>query len=154
MPENRSLQKSHAFWIEQTRSVAERSLPQDVPVGAIIVNAAGEVIAEGWNTREQDADPAGHAEMMALKLAGAVLQNWRLTDCTLYVTLEPCPMCASAVIQARLSRIVFGAWDPVQGACGSVFNMTTYYPESVEVTGGIQEAACRAQLQDFFQTIR
>lgn len=148
------MRNDHHHWMTQAQAIAMRSLPQDVPVGALIVDAQGRLIAEGWNLREADFDPSAHAEIVALKRAGALLKNWRLNGCTLYVTLEPCPMCASALIQARISTVVFGALDPVQGAMGSLFNMGSFYSNSVEVIGGIQEDACREQLHQFFRQTR
>jgi tRNA(adenine34) deaminase len=145
---------SHDSWIQKALIVAERSLPQDVPVGAIVVDASHTVIGEGWNTREQASDPTGHAEMMALKNAAKHQGDWRLTDCTLYVTLEPCPMCASAILQARVSTVVYGATDPIQGALGSALNLATLYTTPVTVRGGIGEADCKTQLQDFFKARR
>ena len=127
----------------------------EVPVGAVLV-FDGELVAEGWNTREKDRDPTGHAELMALRLGGKKLDRWRLNGCTLYVTLEPCPMCAPALAQAQLDRVVFGASDPKLGAAGSVFSMLERpeYPHRPEVIGGVMEAECQAQLQAFFREAR
>jgi tRNA(adenine34) deaminase len=127
----------------------------EVPVGAVLVHA-GRVVATGWNTRETQRDPTGHAELMALRLGSEALGRWRLTGCTLYVTLEPCPMCAPAIVQARLDRVVFGAYDPKLGAAGSVFSLIERpeYPHRVEVIGGIMEAECQAQLRAFFESRR
>lgn len=141
-------------WIHHAQALAEKSLPQDVPVGAVIVDENGNIIGEGWNTREQDQDPTGHAELLAIRQAGMVRQNWRLNGCTLYVTLEPCPMCASALLQSRISQVVFGAYDPVQGALGSALNLTELYRNPVHITGGIDEKACQKQLQEFFKAQR
>lgn len=129
----------------------------DVPVGAILVqNATGEVIARGRNTREVMKTVLGHAEINAISDACAALGNWRLEDCTLYVTLEPCPMCAGAILHARVSRIVCGAMDPVAGAMGSVWALHRHPVENKHVgfeTGCLEEE-CRAILQDFFQNRR
>lgn len=146
--------KTHEYWMQQARALAENSLPEDVPVGAIILNASGEVLGQGWNERERRHDPTAHAEMLALREAGDSLKNWRLSDCILYVTLEPCPMCASAILQARLPAIVYGADDPIQGGVGSVLNLASYYPHPFESIGGIQEEACRELLHQFFQRRR
>lgn len=145
---------THDIGIALARELAMRSMPQDVPVGALVVDPSGAVIGEGWNTRERDADPMGHAELMAIRQAAKRLKNWRLTDCMLYVTLEPCPMCASALLQARIGTIVFGAYDPVQGALGSAINLGELYSNPVHIIGGIQEYACQTQLQAFFKTKR
>lgn len=123
----------------------------EVPVGAVVV-CDGAVVASAANTRETAADPLGHAELTALKAASARLGRWRLTGCTLYVTLEPCPMCASAAVQARVDRIVFGALDPKLGACGSVWSLAqapewNHHPE---IIGGVCEAEASALLRGFF----
>jgi tRNA(adenine34) deaminase len=128
----------------------------EVPVGAVIVDAAGNLIAEGENRRERDKDPTAHAEIVALRVAGQALQNWHLNQCTLYVTLEPCPMCAGAIVQARLGLLVYGADDPKTGAIRTVANI----PDSacsyhcLSVLGGILESACRQQLQSWFSQRR
>jgi tRNA(adenine34) deaminase len=128
---------------------AHRALPADVPVGAVILAPDGTRLAAACNRRERDHDPTAHAEMRALTEAGKKLGNWRLSETTLVVTLEPCPMCASAIRQARVKRVVFGAYDPVMGACGSALNLMADAPD-LEVIGGIQEEACRQLLLDFF----
>lgn len=127
----------------------------EVPVGAVVV-CRGQIIGRGHNRREQDRDPFGHAEMAALAEAANHLARWRLSDCTLYVTLEPCPMCAGGILQARLQRLVFGCWDPKWGAAGSVVNLLRpgLFHHQMEVLGGIEERACQQLLQDFFQKIR
>ncbi|HEY9857730.1 MAG TPA: tRNA adenosine(34) deaminase TadA [Stenomitos sp.] len=143
---------AHRDWMTQAMAAAEhaRSLGE-VPVGAVLV-CAERVVAVGWNTRESAPDPTGHAELMALQRGAEALGRWRLTGCTLYVTLEPCPMCAPAIAQARLDRVVFGAYDPKLGAAGSVFSLIerSEYNHRVEVIGGIMEAECREQLAGFF----
>jgi tRNA(adenine34) deaminase len=124
----------------------------DVPVGAIVVDKSGTVIAEAENRRERDRDPTAHAEVLALRAAGQHLNNWHLNHCTLYVTLEPCPMCAGAIVLARLGLLVYGADDPKAGAIRTVMNL----PDSpcsnhrLPVLGGILEATCREQLQTWF----
>lgn len=128
---------------------------EDVPVGAIIV-MGDTVIGRGCNLRERDNDPAGHAEIVAMREAARSLNSWRLDGATLYCTLEPCPMCAEAAIQARVSRIVFAAYDPISGAAGSAFNLflkgrALPLPE---VIGGILEDRCRSILLEFFQKRR
>ncbi len=124
----------------------------EVPVGAIVVDARNELIATGENRRERDCDPVAHAEIVALRAAGQALQSWHLDRCTLYVTLEPCPMCAGALVQARLGLLVYGADDPKTGAIRTVTNI----PDSacsyhqLSVLGGILETECRQKLQDWF----
>lgn len=127
----------------------------DVPVGCVIVSA-DTVISCGYNRREESFDPTAHAEIVAIRAAAESLQRWRLDGATLYCTLEPCPMCAEAIIQSRVSRLVFGAYDPLSGAAGSAFNLfTTTRPLPVpEVIGGILEDRCRNLLLQFFQQRR
>lgn len=124
----------------------------EVPVGAVIVNSQDEVISEGENRRERDHDPTAHAEVVALRLAGQRLNSWHLEQCTLYVTLEPCPMCAGAIIQARLGVLVYGADDPKAGAVRTVANIPdgACSNHKLPVIGGILESTCRQQLQDWF----
>lgn len=124
----------------------------EVPVGSVIVDADNRVIAEGENRRERDCDPTAHAEVVALRAAGTILNTWRLENCTLYVTLEPCPMCAGAIALARIKLLVYGADDPKAGAVRTILNL----PDSpasnhhLEVLSGISEPQCRAQLQEWF----
>jgi tRNA(adenine34) deaminase len=125
----------------------------DVPVGAIIVNSDGVIVGRGFNEREANNDPTAHAEVVAIRSAAARLQKSRLDGCTLIVTLEPCAMCAGAIAQSRISKVVFGAWDEKAGAVGSVWDVLRD-PRSifkVEVTSGILEKECAALLTDFFQ---
>ncbi len=121
-------------------------------MGAVVLSPNGEVIGEGRNLREVDGDPTAHAEIVALRAAARVLGEWRLEDCTLVVTLEPCPMCAGALMLARVARLVFGAWDPKLGACGSVWDIVRdrRATHRVEVVGGVREAECSQVLLDFF----
>jgi len=138
--------------MEQALQLA-RQTEEDVPVGAVIVHN-GSVIATGVNERERNLDPAGHAEIVAMRKAAQILNNWRLTGCRLYVTLEPCAMCAEAIIQARVSTLVYGAYDPRSGACGSAYNLFIAgrpYPMP-EVIGGIMEAECKELLTEFFRS--
>ena len=123
----------------------------DVPVGCVIV-VDNEIIAGGHNEREATGDPTAHAEIVAIRLAAKKLGTWRLAGATLYTTLEPCPMCAEAIIQSRLTKVVFGAYDNVSGALGSKFNLFCagrIYPIP-EVLSGVEEAACRKILVDYF----
>lgn len=128
----------------------------DVPVGAIVVDEAGSVISEGYNTREVDADPAGHAEINALRLAARVRGTWNLSGCTLVVTLEPCTMCAGAIINSRISQVVFGSWDEKAGAAGSVRDVLrdARLNHTVEVFGGVLAEETSKQLTDWFLTRR
>lgn len=128
----------------------------DVPVGAVVLDARGEVIGRGCNLRERDADPLAHAEIVAMRDAAAVRGNWNLADCTLVVTLEPCPMCAGACLQTRIGRIVFGGWDAKLGACGSVWDIPRdpHVGHEPEVYGGVCERECTALLAEFFHDRR
>lgn len=127
----------------------------EVPVGAVVV-LAGEIVGEGWNQPIRAHDPSAHAEMVALRAAGARLRNYRLTDTTLYVTLEPCAMCAGAIVQARVTRVVFGASDPKAGAGGSVFNLlaSERLNHRAQVAGGVLAEASGEMLRRFFQQRR
>jgi tRNA(adenine34) deaminase len=129
---------------------------EDVPVGAVILSADGEVIARGHNEREADSDPTAHAEIVAIRRAAAERQDWRLEDCTLVVTLEPCVMCAGAIVAARIGRVVFGAWDARVGASGSLYDVIrdARLGAPAEVIGGVLEAECSAQLRTFFEARR
>ncbi len=128
----------------------------DVPVGAVVTDAAGRVIGEGRNLREPTHDPTAHAEIVALREAAAASRSWNLEGCTLVVTLEPCLMCAGALLQARVSRLVFGAWDEKAGAAGSVYDVVRdrRLPYRAEVVGGVAEEAASALLRSFFETRR
>ena len=127
----------------------------EVPVGAVIVRA-GEIIARSWNQVETLKDATAHAEMLALTQAESVLEDWRLTDCDLYVTKEPCPMCAGAAMLARIDRVVLGAWDPKLGACGSVWDVVRdrRATHRAEVVGGVLEQECGEVVRRFFATHR
>jgi len=124
----------------------------DVPVRAVVVSPAGEVIGEGRNLREVQGDPTAHAEIVALREAARRAGEWRLEGCTLVVTLEPCPMCAGALVLSRVSTLVLGAWDPKMGACGSVWDIVRdrRATHRVEVISGVREAECSQVLLDFF----
>lgn len=128
----------------------------DVPIGAVVLDTDGRVIGTGRNRREECGDPTAHAEVLALREAAAHRGEWRLEGCTLVVTLEPCAMCAGAVVLARVPTVVFGAWDPKAGACGSVFDIVRNprLNHWVEVTGGVREDECAALLREFFRTHR
>jgi len=128
----------------------------DVPVGALIVNEAGEILSSGKNEREKDNDPTAHAEILAIRRAGEKLGSWRLDDLTLIVTLEPCVMCAGAILQSRLKRLVFGAFDQKAGAVGSSFDVVRDVRalSKVEVVSGVLEKECAKLLTNFFATKR
>lgn len=131
-------------------------LTQDVPVGAIVFDAQRHIIGRGRNRREADGDPTAHAEMLAIREAAAALGQWRLEDCTLAVTLEPCSMCAGAMVLARLPFLVFGAFDPKAGAAGSVTNVVQdpRLNHRVELLGGVREQECGDELRAFFRARR
>ena len=127
----------------------------EVPVGAIVV-AGGEIIARGHNRSETDNDPSAHAEIVALREAARVSGNYRLTDATLYVTLEPCAMCMGAIVQARIARLVFGAYDPKAGAAGSAIDLSESpsFNHRFEINGGVLAEECGAVLKTFFESKR
>ncbi|WP_264318488.1 tRNA adenosine(34) deaminase TadA [Gephyromycinifex aptenodytis] len=148
---------SDAAWMSHAVELAAHCAQfGDVPVGACVVAPDGALIGEGWNVREAEADPAGHAEIVAMRHAATSLGRWRLAGCTLFVTLEPCAMCAGALVQSRIERVVFGAWDVKAGACGSVWDLARdpLALHRVEVVGGVDEQRCSALLLDFFATRR
>ena len=124
----------------------------DVPIGAVVLDATGAVVGLGHNVRERDGDPTGHAELVAVRAAAATVGGWRLSGCTLVVTLEPCTMCAGAVVLARLERLVFGAYDPKAGAVGSLWDVVRdrRLNHRPEVVGGVLAEECRALVDDFF----
>lgn len=127
----------------------------EIPVGAIVVNAKGEVIASAYNLRENEKKATAHAEILAIDRACSALGGWRLHGCTLYVTLEPCPMCAGALVNSRIDRVVFGAYDMQAGCCGSVVNFNAYpFNHSFKITGGVLEDECRDVLAEFFKSRR
>ena len=133
---------------EQARRLGE------VPVGCVVVKD-GQVIGRGYNRRETDRTALGHAELMAIRQAEQTLGDWRLTGCTLYVTLEPCPMCAGAILNARPESVVFGASDPVFGACGGVMNLfEEAFGVRIRLYGGVLAAECAGLLQEFFSGLR
>jgi tRNA(adenine34) deaminase len=138
--------------LELARRAAEH---QEVPVGAVVVQD-GAVIGEGWNRPITDADPTSHAEIVAMRAAAIQLQNYRLTGATLYVTLEPCAMCIGAALNARVTRVVFGAWDLKAGACGSVFDLSREpkMTHRIDVFGGVCSEECSDLLRRFFEARR
>ena len=128
----------------------------DVPVGAVVLDGNGAVLGRGHNAREEQQDPTAHAEILALRDAANTRGSWRLDGCALVVTLEPCVMCAGAVVLARIGRLVLGAWDPKAGAAGSTRDVVrdARLNHRVEVTGGVREEECAGLLRDFFATHR
>nr|NLD40222.1 nucleoside deaminase [Actinomycetales bacterium] len=128
----------------------------DVPVGAVVLDADGRILGEGANRREADGDPTAHAEVLALRAAAARAGEWRLDSSTLVVTLEPCTMCAGAIVLARVPRVVMGAWDPKAGAAGSVRDVLrdSRLNHRVEVVVGVRERECAALLREFFEARR
>jgi len=143
-------------WMEYALREAEQAYKRkEVPVGAVIVHD-GRIIGKRYNQIESLNDPTAHAEMIAITAAATFLGDRRLQDCTLYVTLEPCPMCAGAIVQARIPKLVYGAWDPKAGACGTLFNIVQddRLNHRAEVVGGVLEERCSALLKEFFLTVR
>jgi tRNA(adenine34) deaminase len=128
----------------------------EVPVGAVVLDPSGRVIGSAHNAREVLHDPTAHAEVLALRQAGEALGSWQLVGCTLAVTLEPCTMCAGAIVLARIARVVFGAWDPKAGAAGSLWDLVRdrRLNHRPEVVGGVREAECAALLEQFFAARR
>ncbi|HEX5637254.1 MAG TPA: tRNA adenosine(34) deaminase TadA [Gammaproteobacteria bacterium] len=150
------MEYSDEYWMQQALNLARKAAEADeVPVGAVIVKD-NQLIAEGWNHPIQLHDPSAHAEMIALRQAGITLNNYRLLDTTLYVTLEPCVMCVGAMIHARVGRVVFGAYDAKTGAAGSMFDLlqSEKHNHKIDVTGGVLEEQCREVLQEFFKRKR
>lgn len=146
-----------ARWMGLALAEAGRALAtSDVPVGAVVVGPDGTVLGRGHNAREAAGDPTAHAEIVALRAAAAALGRWRLDDCTLVVTLEPCLMCAGAAVLARIPRLVLGAWDPKAGACGSQWDVVRdrRLNHRIEVVGGVREGECGGLLREFFDQRR
>jgi len=151
------LEVTHRRWMLRALELAEAAgIAGDVPVGAVVLGPGDVVLAEAGNRREQDQDPTAHAEVLALRTAARQLGNWHLNDCTLYVTLEPCPMCAGAIILSRLGRLVYGTPDPKSGAVRSVLNLPDgpCSNHRLAVVTGLLAEPCRQQLQQWFQQRR
>jgi tRNA(adenine34) deaminase len=147
----------HQRWMRRSIELAtDAGNAGEVPVGAIVVTPDGRIIGEGENRRERDRDPTAHAEIVAIRAAGMSLDDWHLAGCTLYVTLEPCPMCAGAIVAARLSLLVYGADDAKTGSVRTVLNIPDSAASNHKLTviGGILESTCRQQLQDWFKRKR
>jgi len=149
------LHSDHYFMGEALRQAVKAYEAEEVPVGAVVVRG-GRIIARAYNQVELLKDATAHAEMLALTQAEQAAGDWRLTDCTLYVTKEPCPMCAGAIVHVRLARVVFGAFDPKGGAAGSAMNLLQFptLNHRSEITPGVREAECRDLLRSFFQQQR
>lgn len=145
-------------WMRHALDLARRAAEQDdeIPVGAVLVGAGGDLLAEGWNRNIAERDPSAHAEIVAMRRAGAQLGNHRLLGATLYVTLEPCAMCAMAMVHARIARVVFGAYDPKTGAAGSVFDLLgdARHNHRVAVAGGVLGDEAGAMLTAYFRAKR
>ena len=143
-------------YMREALALAEQCLDtDDVPVGCVVVSPEGEIIGRGRNRREECRDAAAHAEMEAIGQACEHMGSWRLTGCALYVTLEPCPMCAGAILNARISEVWYGAREEKTGCCGSVINLFAEgFPYKAAVRGGLLEGECRELLQEFFRRRR
>ncbi|MDS1030526.1 tRNA adenosine(34) deaminase TadA [Bacillota bacterium LX-D] len=148
---------NHHFYMELALEEAAKALALgEVPVGAVIVAAGGQVLARAHNLKEQQQDPTAHAEVLAIRQAAQKTGSWRLTNCTLYVTLEPCPMCAGAIVQSRIKTLVYGLADPKAGAVESVVNLVQhkYLNHRVDVFAGICEDKCKKTMELFFLKLR
>ena len=145
----------HEYYMHRALELArEAAAAGEVPVGCVIVRG-GEIVGEGRNRREEKQATSSHAEMEAIAMANAHLGSWRLEDCALYVTLEPCPMCAGAILNARIPRVYYGARDEAMGACGGVVNIyMERFSNTPALVGGILAAECRAVLEEFFKNLR
>ena len=145
-------------WMRHALALAERAQREDdeIPVGALVVDADGRLLGEGWNRNIAEHDPSAHAEIVAMRRAGQALANHRLIGCTLYVTLEPCAMCAMAIVHARIARVVFGTADPKTGAAGSVFDLLgdPRHNHRVEVVGGVMADEAGSRLSNYFRAKR
>ena len=144
-------------WMAEALVEARRAAELgEVPVGAVVVDGAGEIVSRAHNTKETNGDPLGHAEVLALRQASVQLGGWRLSGCTLYVTLEPCAMCAGALVHSRVERLVFGTEDPKAGFCGSLGNLVQdpRLNHRIEVTSGVMREECAAMLKGFFAALR
>ena len=145
----------HEAYLRRARVLAwEAAAAGEVPVGCVIVQE-GQVVGRGRNRREEKQSTLSHAELEAIRQANEALGSWRLEECTLYVTLEPCPMCAGAILNARIPRVYYGARDSAMGACGGVLNLFMEdFPNRPALVGGVLEEECRAVLTSFFQKMR
>ena len=148
---------THVLWMQQAISRAKVALGhRDVPVGALVLDSGGRLLGAACNERELRQDPTAHAEILALRAAAEATGDWHLDGTTLVVTLEPCPMCAGAILAARVEVVVFGAWDEKAGAAGSLYDLLRdrRLPHRAEVYGGVEEDECARLLTDFFEARR
>ncbi len=148
--------KNHKDWMKESIRLAQKAFSEgEVPVGAIVVKYDN-IIGRGYNQRERLNDPTAHAEILAITAASSTLEDWRLSDCTLYVTKEPCPMCAGAIINSRVSNLIFGAYDEEKGCCGSLYQLCgdPRFKTQVAVKGGVLEKRSLSLIQDFFKLQR
>ena len=146
------MRQDHAYWMKQALVQAGKAFAaEEIPIGAIVVKD-GKVIGRGYNQREQLNDPTAHAEVIAITAAANTIEDWRLTDSTLYVTKEPCPMCAGAIVNARLRMVVFGCYDEEAGCCGSLYQLCgdPRFKTKVAVKGGVMEEQSLSIIQEFF----
>lgn len=147
-----NLLQPHDRWMRAALRLAQQAFAEgEVPIGAVVVHG-DQIIGEGYNQRETLKDPTAHAEMIAITQAAQTLDSWRLLDCTMYVTLEPCPMCAGAIVLARIPTVIYGTPDPKAGACHSLFQITTdsRLNHRAQVLSGVLQDECRGLLQEFF----
>ncbi|MCL2425658.1 MAG: nucleoside deaminase [Oscillospiraceae bacterium] len=147
---------NHEEYMQEALLLAhEAKADGEAPIGCVIVDASGAIIGRGRNRREKNISAIAHAEIEAIDDACKILGDWRLTGCSLYVTLEPCPMCAGAIIMSRIDKLYYGAREELTGSCGSVINLFMEpYGHSTQVTGGILESECSAVLKEFFKQLR
>ena len=146
----------HEKWMKVAFREAEKAFEQDeVPIGAVVVQN-GQIIGRGYNQRESLIDPTAHAEILAITSAANTIKDWRLKDCQLYVTKEPCPMCAGALVNARINMVIFGMYDEKEGCCGSLYQLCrdNRFKHQLTVKGGIMEEPCTIIIQEFFKKQR
>ena len=151
-----SIQNNHSKWMKAAFREAEKAFEQDeVPIGAVVVQN-GQIIGRGYNQCESLIDPTAHAEIIAITSASNTIKDWRLKDCQLYVTKEPCPMCAGALVNARINMVIFGMYDEKEGCCGSLYQLCrdNRFKHQLTVKGGIMEDACTLIIQEFFKKQR
>lgn len=149
------MEKNDIYFMKLALKEAKKALKiEEVPIGCVIVDENNKVISKGYNKKEKLKDVSAHAEILAIKKASKKLSNWRLNDCTIYVTLEPCSMCASAILQARFKRVIIGAKEDNSGAFGTKFNLKELENKNIDITFGILENECLNILQDFFKNRR
>ena len=151
-----TIKNDHVKWMKAAFREAEKAFEQDeVPIGAVVVQN-GQIIGRGYNQRESLIDPTAHAEIIAITSAANTIKDWRLKDCQLYVTKEPCPMCAGALVNARINMVIFGMYDEKEGCCGSLYQLCrdNRFKHQLTVKGGIMEDACTLMIQEFFKKQR